>query len=405
MPDCIIVHYGEIALKGQNRRYFEKKLARNLRDALPAGADVSRVHSRILISLEDYNKEDVISALAKTAGVSNFCFATECGSDFASLKSKTIELLDGKVEGKTFKVAAAGDGFPLSSSEIEKELGAAVVERYKIRASMKTPDVTVHVETFDSAAYMYTEKFAGLGGLPVGSSGRVISLLSGGIDSPVSSWLVMKRGCRPLFAHFHALRNNEEAENSKIADLVKAVLPYCLRTRVYYIPYSIFQIAASGIPPEYEVIVFRRFMNRVAGEIAKRERAKGIVTGESIAQVASQTLDNMIASEDAAELPVIWPLAAMDKEEIISLAKKLGTYDISIRDYKDCCSIISRHPKTRPKLEKIKELESAIDMTKLVHDTLDAAKVVAYKYGKGKIEAKEVPIPGDSNIFRTLMLC
>ncbi len=392
MSDCIIVHYGEISLKGQNRRYFEKKLARNIKEALPAGADVRRLRSRMIVSAGGHDAEGIVSALSKIPGISNFCFASRCG-DFESLKSKAIGLLDGNIEGKTFKVVAAGDGFPMGSSEIEKELGAAIVEKYGIRARMKSPDVTVYVETFDSEAYVYTEKIPGPGGLPVGSSGRVISLLSGGIDSPVSSWLVMKRGCRPFFAHFHALRSNEEAESSKISGLIKALLPYCLRTKVYYIPYSFFQIATSHIPPEYEVIVFRRFMNRVAEEIAKRERAKGIVTGESIAQVASQTLDNMIASEDATHLPVIRPLAAMDKEEIILIAKKLGTYDISIRDYKDCCSIVSRHPKTRPKLEKVKELESTIDVGRLIEDTLAASKVVSYKYGKGSIEAKEVPAP------------
>jgi len=391
MPDCIIVHYAEIALKGQNRNYFEKKLAKNIKDVMPVGTKIKRHFGRFVVS--GTPDKDYAGALARIPGISNFAFAVKCGNDFDSLKAKTIELLDGKLQDKRFKVVASGNGFPLSSSDIERQLGAAIVEKYKIRASMTMPDVTVHVEAFDSTAYIYLEKFQGMDGLPVGSSGRAVVLLSGGIDSPVAAVLAAKRGCRPIFIHFHALRSNEDAENSKIAKIVEMLLPYVLRTKVYYVPYSLFQLGTSHIPPEYELVVFRRFMNRAAEEIAMKEKAKAIVTGESIGQVASQTLDNLISSEDATKLPVIRPLITFDKNEIINLAKKLGTYDLSILDYKDCCSIITKHPKTRPKLEKIKAFEETFDVNKLVQDTINASKVVAYKYGKGRIEAKEIPVP------------
>lgn len=388
----VIVHYSEIALKGQNRKYFEKKLARNIKDILPVGTEIRRVFGRFVIHLPaGYKKDDITSALTKICGISNFSFAVECGKTFDELRNKALEILDGSTG--TFKVIASGHGFPLSSSEIERQLGAAIVDKYKLKAKMKLPDITVFVETFDGAAYLYLQKFQGSGGLPVGSSGRVVALLSGGIDSPVAAIQVMKRGCRPLLMHFHALRSNEEAAASKIGDIIKILLPYCLRTKVYYVPYSIFQLATAHIPPEYELIIFRRFMNRIAEAIARREKAKGIVTGESIAQVASQTLDNIIATEEVTQLPVIQPLITFDKEEIIKLAKQIGTYELSIQDYKDCCSIISRHPKTKPKLDKIKQLESSISMEKTLHDTLNASKIVAYKYGKGKIEAQEVLIP------------
>jgi len=390
--NTIIVHYSEIALKGQNRNYFEKKLSRNIKEVLPIGTELIRMFGRFIIRLpEGCSKETIVSSLAKVSGISNFSFAVECGRTFEELKKKATEVLDGM--NGTFKVIASGHGFPLSSSEIERQLGAAIVDKYKLKAKMKLPDITVFVETFDGAAYLYLQKFQGSGGLPVGSSGRVVVLLSGGIDSPVAALLAAKRGCRPLFVHFHALRSNEDAEASKIGDIIKKLLPYVLRTKVYYVPYSIFQLATAHIPGEFELIVFRRFMNRVAEVVAQREKAKGIVTGESIAQVASQTLDNIMATEEVTQLPVIRPLITCDKEEIITMAKKLETYELSIQDYKDCCSIISRHPKTRPKLEKIKELESTVDLNKLVQDTLAASKVVAYKYGRGEIESKEVAAP------------
>lgn len=388
--EFIIVHYAEIALKGQNRNYFEKKLARNIKEVLPIGTELKRIFGRFIIRMpEGYNK-DAASALAKVYGINNFAFAAECGKSFEELRDKALNILNGSAG--TFKVIASGHGFPLSSSAIERQLGAAIVDKHKLKAKMKLPDITVFVETFNGAAYLYLQKFHGPAGLPVGSSGRVVTLLSGGIDSPVAALLAAKRGCRPLFVHFHALRSNEEAKNSKIAAIIKQLLPYVLRTKVYYVPYTLFQLATTHIPSEYELIIFRRFMNRIADAIAQREKAKAIVTGESIAQVASQTLDNIMATEVTA-LPIIRPLITFDKEEIIAAAKGLGTYELSIQDYKDCCSIISRHPKTKPKLEKIKQLESSVNMEKIIQDTLDAGKIVAYKYGKGMVEAKEVPIP------------
>lgn len=392
MFNIIIVHYSEIALKGQNRRYFEKKLVKNIKDALLEGAKIERLLGRIVIRFaEALDKDRIVTALGRTSGITNFAFAVECGKTFDGLRNKAIEALNG-VQG-TFKVVASGHGFPLSRTEIERQLGAAIVEKYGLKAKMVSPDTTVHVEICDSVAYLYLEKFPGLGGLPVGSSGRVCVLLSGGIDSPAAAVLVAKRGCRPLFVHFHAFRSNEGADGSKIGEIIKTLLPYCLRTKVYYVPYSIFQLATTHIPAEYELIIFRRFMNRIADAIAQRERAKAIVTGESIAQVASQTLDNIMATEEVTQLPIIRPLITFDKEEIIAMAKRLGTYDLSIQDYKDCCSIISRHPKTRPKLGKIQELESTVDMNRLIQKTIDASKIVAYKYGKGAVESKEVEIP------------
>lgn len=393
MFNTVLVHYSEIALKGQNRNYFEKKLARNIKEVLPPGAAIKRLFGKFLIKLsENYDKASMVSALTRVYGISNFAFAAGCGSTFDELKSKAINALNEIEIHGTFKVIASGRGFPLGPSEIERQLGAVIVEKCGLNARMVSPDTTVHVEICDSVAYLYLEKFPGLGGLPVGSSGRVVALLSGGIDSPVAAVLTAKRGCRPLFVHFHALRSNEEAEKSKIDEIVRKLLPYVLRTKIYFIPYSLFQLTTTHIPAEYELIIFRRFMNRVAAAIATAEKAKAIVTGESIAQVASQTLDNLIATEEVTQLPVIRPLVTFDKEEIIAAAKKLGTYELSIMDYKDCCSIISRHPKTRPKLEKIKDLEATVDMSKLTADTLNAAKVVAYKYGKGNVEKKEVDV-------------
>lgn len=373
----VIVHHSEITLKGQNRRFFEKKLAENIKDALPE-ATVRRTSNRLII---ETGANDAESRLKKVFGISNFVFAEECGTDFKEITKTAVKMLDGKLKG-TFKVEAtrSDKSYPMNSMEIEKKLGEAIVDAYNAKVAMKKPDITVHVELLADKAYVYAEKLPGLNGLPVGSGGRVVSLLSGGIDSPVSSWLMMKRGFRVIFVHFHALRSNEEAENSKIKDLVNALMPYALRAKVYYVPYDLFQLSVK-VPEDYELVIFRRFMNRVAERIAQQEKAKALVTGESLAQVASQTIDSIAVTEEAVSMPIIRPLATFNKEEIITLAKKLGTYEISIKDYKDCCSIVARHPKTKPKLAKAKLFEKNIDMDKLVAETIAQSKCVMYRFG------------------------
>ncbi|MGQ9691011.1 MAG: tRNA uracil 4-sulfurtransferase ThiI, partial [Thermoproteota archaeon] len=267
-------------------------------------------------------------------------------------------------------VKRADKNFPVTSLELSRMLGEILVKKIGIKVSLKNPSKKIYAEILNREAYVFTERFRGPGGLPVGSSGTVLSLLSGGIDSPVASYLIIKRGCKVLYLHFHPFQDNTEAENSKVLEIVRKLVPYSGETAVIFVPSYEFQMATVNIPAKYDLVLFRRFMLKVAEKVAEAEKAKGIVTGESLAQVASQTLENIMAISSGLKMPIFRPLIAYDKEEIVNLAKEIGTYELSIKPYKDCCSIIARHPETKVRLEVVEELESRMNMESVVESTL-----------------------------------
>ncbi|MEM1557653.1 MAG: tRNA uracil 4-sulfurtransferase ThiI [Thermoproteota archaeon] len=375
MKRACVIHYSEIGLKGRNRPFFEKKLVENVRRVLKGVSDggVRRLQGRLVFPLGGSDFQRIVESIKSVFGVSWFAFASVSEPNLDSIKKIVIEEASKVVEKEdTLKVEVkrADKSFPITSLELSKILGEALVENLGVKISLKNPSKRVYVEILKNEAYVFTERIKGPGGLPVGSSGRVVSLLSGGIDSPVASYLMMKRGCEVHYVHFHPFYDNSEAENSKVMEIVRKLLPYSGRTTVTFIPSYEFQMATVNIPAKYDLVLFRRFMFKVAERVAETEGAKALVTGESLAQVASQTLDNMVAISTGLKMPIFRPLIGYDKEEIIALANKIGTYELSIKPYKDCCSIIARHPETRAKPEVVRGLEEKISMDSIVEKSL-----------------------------------
>lgn len=383
--EVLLVHYSEIALKGGNRSFFERALARNLKRAI-GGEDVlklERLPGRIVVKLkEPLERERIEREVKRVFGVSWFAFAQEADCDYQAIEETVLDGFGAALRrAASFAVRAvrAYKGFPLDSMELNDKLGDAIVRTFGTRVSLERPALTVGVEILKGRALVYGQRLAGPNGLPVGSGGRILCLLSGGIDSPVAAWLAMKRGTSPSYVHFHPFSDNKEAEQSKIGDIVRHLMAYSGRTKCTFVPTYPFSISTAGIPARHDVVLFRRFMLMCAERVAEKARAKALVTGESLAQVASQTLDNMAVIHRAVDMPILMPLVSYDKGEIVALAKKIGTYDISLRPYKDCCSIIARHPETRAKLDVIRELEGRIEVSKLVDQCLAGATCVDYR--------------------------
>jgi tRNA uracil 4-sulfurtransferase len=373
------IHYSEIALKGGNRNYFEKRLKDNIKKTLKGEKyeSIERLRDRFIIALvKDSNAKNILEKLKKVFGINHIYMASRVKKDISSILEKSEEIFDQVPKKTSFKVNAsrADKDFPLNSMEINKKIGEALFEK-GFPVDVKKPKVMLFIDILKDYVLIYTKKIKCNGGLPVGSSGKAVVLFSGGIDSPVASWEIMKRGCAPVYVHFHALRP-EDAEKSKIPELVKILNEYSNYSKLYLIPYDIFQVHS---PKENDMIVFRRFINRVAEKIAEDEGAIVLVTGESIGQVGSQTLQNISVINDAVEMPIIQPLITENKEDIINKAKKIGTYDLSIKEYKDCCSIISREAKTKTKLDYVKKSEKEMDLDNIIEETLKSAKIIEFR--------------------------
>lgn len=375
MRRVCVIHYSEIGLKGHNRPFFEKKLVENVKRALRGVMDakVERLQGRLVLPLNGTDVQKVYEGLTKVFGVSWFAFAIVVEPNIDLIKKAVLdEALRTLKSNDAIKVEVkrADKNFPVTSLELSRMLGEILVKKIGIKVSLKNPSKKIYAEILNREAYVFTERFRGPGGLPVGSSGTVLSLLSGGIDSPVASYLIIKRGCKVLYLHFHPFRDNTEAENSKVLEIVRKLVPYSGETAVIFVPSYEFQMATVNIPAKYDLVLFRRFMLKVAEKVAEAEKAKGIVTGESLAQVASQTLENIMAISSGLKMPIFRPLIAYDKDEIVNLAKEIGTYELSIKPYKDCCNIIARHPETKARLEVVEELESRMNMESVVESTL-----------------------------------
>lgn len=354
--NMILVHYGEIGLKGKNRAIFEKCLIDNIKKAL-GKVKIYKEYGRIII--EDGKGAE--EKLKKIPGIENFSLVHIADLDIEEIKKLALEVAKNR-KFATFKIDArrANKNFPYNSMQTNEIVGKEIKEKLKKEVDLEKPDLTIYIEIGDKNAFLYTEKVKGIGGLPVGSQGKVVSLISGGIDSPVASWLMMKRGCKVVFIHFY----NERlvASPKKLEEIIKILNHYQLQTKAYFIPFADLQFEIiKSVPARYRMIVYRRVMTKIANEIAKREKARAIITGDSVGQVASQTLENLNCIYEASSLPIFTPLIGMDKKEIIEMAKKIGTYEISIRPYEDCCSfMVAKHPVTRANLEKIKEMEEKV---------------------------------------------
>jgi thiamine biosynthesis protein ThiI len=372
MERIAIIHYDEITLKGGSRHFFESRLLENIRARLKivGVGGVRLLESRIFFEFPGDLERDVRQTLEMIFGIKNFSFGKKIKNDIESLKAAALGELKDK-EFKTFKIEAsrADKKYPLTSPEIDQAVAEYIFENKSgIKAQMKNPDVAVRIEVLRDGAFIYTDNFSGPGGLPSGSSGRVLALLSGGIDSPVAAWRLAKRGLDVNFIHFHSYPFTDKISTEKVKDLA-AILGRWQRGGVLFlVPLADIQKEiVARCSAKLRVLLYRRMMVRIAERIARENKIGALITGESVGQVASQTLPNIGVVNDAATLPVFRPLIGYDKEEIIAEAKRIGTYEISIQPHGDCCSLfLPPHPETKARLSDIIEEEKNLDIVGLV---------------------------------------
>lgn len=389
MPHAL-VHYHELALKGRNRRFFEQRLVEHLRTALAGldGCTVEALPGRIRVRFPDQSQwPDVRARLARTFGIANFSLAHAVPLDYRSpdltvLKESIAKHLPaGHFE--TFRVLTkrAEKRFPKTSIEIDREIGAHVCRISGKRVKLSGPDLTIAVEVLRDEAFFSFDREAGPGGLPTGTSGKVICLISGGIDSPVAAYRMMKRGCRVRFLHFHGRPFLSRASEEKVRDIIEVLTRYQLASRAYFVPFGEIQrTIVLAVPPALRIVLYRRMMLRIAEEFAARERAWALVTGDSLGQVASQTPENIQVVTEATTLPILRPLIGMDKLEITEQAKHIGTYEISIEPDQDCCSLFTPpHPSIKTTLDHVRKAERSLDIPSLVKQALAQAEQVEFR--------------------------
>ncbi len=384
--DMILLKEGEVVLKGLNKRYFEQKLTQNIRRRLkPLGRfRVNVLQSVIYVEPQDESADvdAAFEALKNVFGVMTLTRAVACEKDRDVILRTAMEYLDEPLRAaRTFKVESrrSDKGFPMTSIELSQYVGGEINEAYdNLTADMHNPDFIVHLEVRDRAAYVHGAPTQGAGGMPVGSNGTAVSLLSGGIDSPVSTYMMAKRGLRIIPVHFFSFPYTSELAKEKVIDLAKILTAWCGRMFVEVVPFThIQEEIRAKCPEEYFTIIMRRMMMRIADEIGRKNGCGALVTGESLGQVASQTMEAMQCTGAVASLPVLRPLVGMDKEEVIRLARKIGTFDTSILPYEDCCTVFTpRHPCTHPKLPKVEEAEAALDVEALVQEALAGRELV-----------------------------
>ena len=389
LQNFVLIHYGEIALKGGNRNFFESQLIENIKKQLNAFSPssfeyVKKMSGGILIKLNDKGIQNVGAikdALLHTFGIANFSFATSVEQNMETLKTFCWNLMKEK-EFETFRVTTqrSNKNFPLTSEEINREIGGYIFEKLNSQkaVSMKNPDVECKIFIINEFALVSLEKIAGLGGMPVGSGNKAMALLSGGFDSPVAAWQILKRGVQLRYAHFHSTPYTSKASMEKVVALSQELKKFGSATKLFMIPFADVQKEIMMKSPEkFRVILYRRMMMRIAEAIAIREKCYALITGDSIGQVASQTLENILAVSEAANIPIFRPLIGSDKEEIMQKAKLIGTYDISIQPHDDCCTrLMPKKPETRAKLLEVLEAEKELDIPRLIKETLAKMEIV-----------------------------
>ena len=386
MQDIILVKLGEIILKGLNRRSFEQKLMANMRRKIaPYGNfSVYCLQSTVYVEAKDDTADvgSAFEALRKVFGIITLTRASACEKDKDAITELAKEYLKEDLErAASFKVESkrSDKSFPLTSIELSQYVGGELSEAFpELKVEMHEPELTVHIEVRDKAAYVHSSPVKGVGGMPVGSNGTAVSLLSGGIDSPVSTYMIAKRGVKIIPVHFFSFPYTSEAAKEKVLELAHILEEYCGKLTVDIVPFThIQEEIRDKCPEEYFTLIMRRFMMRIAERIALDCGAKAIVTGENLGQVASQTMEAMASTQAVISIPVLQPLIGMDKEEIISVARRLGTFETSVLPYEDCCTVFTpRHPKTHPKTEDVEAAEEALDVSALVEEAISGIEKV-----------------------------
>jgi len=376
----IVVHYHEINLKGKNRGWFEAHLEQHIASmlkGLPYKA-VERFAGRLLVSLlSDSPAEEITHRLQWVFGIANLAAAWEVSAEIGAIQSGLAELMSA-THFQSFKIDSrrATKEFPFDSQQLNRHLGAFVQGLTNATVRMENPDIVFFVEIAQGRAFLYTLRIPGPGGLPSGTGGRVLCLLSGGIDSPVAAYRLMRRGCRVLYIHFHSFPHTTVESQEKVRRILQVLSRFQLESPLHLVPFAEVQREiVSFTPPPLRVILYRRFMIRIAQAIAEKEKASALVTGDSLGQVASQTLENIRTVSAASTLPIFRPLIGDDKEEIMRMAREIGTYEISIAADQDCCSLfVPKHPETMSNLQQAERAETELDVPRLIESALNAAK-------------------------------
>ena len=372
-----IVKTHELALKGKNRPWFMRKLTDNLRIAT-RGSGVERIwKGQLMVGLTLSDEEcwpEVKSRLKEVFGVAKFYKAYELPQDLDGLKARIPEFLEGRTFS-SFRITTnrADKRFPMNSEEVNRDLGAFVKDLTGAQVNLKYPELSIYVDIQTSGFLVYFDEVKAHGGLPVGVSGKVAVMLSGGIDSPVAAWQMMKRGCQVMFVHFHSYPLVDRTSMEKAVDLVEHLNRHQYESNLFMAPLGEIQKKIIlTCPPSYRVVLYRRFMVRITEVLARRNRAKAIITGESCGQVASQTLENIAVVDQSAGMPILRPLIGHNKEEIVNMAQNIGTFTTSILPDQDCCTLfVPKHPETKADLDTVLRLEESLSVDEIVKDAVE----------------------------------
>lgn len=396
MNPCIIIHYDEIAIKGKNRKFFEDQLIKNINEKIKIhkqNESVQRMYGRFKISFDspfvwnDEKKEVWNEILSTTFGIANYGFGYETKNDEENLKITTKTIGENETF-TTFRITTnrINKDYPKTSMEVNHFLGGTILKNFENKkVKLKKPDLEIFVEILGHKAFFLANKNKGGSGLPVGCSGKAVVLISGGIDSPVATFFAQKRGLETIFIHFHSYPQTSQKSVDKVRELVKKLTKFNPNATLYMCPFlDVQKEIFKKSPDKFRILLYRRFMYRIAEKLAKKIKAKVLITGESLGQVASQTIENMTATQDAVEeLLVLRPLIGFDKKDIIEYAKKIDTYQISIRPHEDCCTVyMPKNPETKARINEIKKLEQEFNVEKMVDEMMEQLEIETY----GKIK-------------------
>ncbi|MDE6780609.1 MAG: tRNA 4-thiouridine(8) synthase ThiI [Ruminococcus sp.] len=392
MKEIVLVKYGEMVLKGLNKKSFEDMLTKNIKRRLKSLGQfrITSAQSTTYITPldDDIDLEEVVDRVGKIFGIAALCRACVCEKDFWDITAKSLEYLDEVLSNaKTFKVNAkrSDKAFPMKSPEICTELGGILLEKFpNLTVDVKNPEVTVTVEIRDTNAYVHAENIKGAGGLPVGSSGKAMLLLSGGIDSPVAGYMMAKRGVHIAAIHYVSPPYTSDRAQMKVEQLCEKLTDYCGGIAFYCVPFTELQEAIKdNCPEEFFTIIMRRLMMEIAQRIAAKDNCLALVTGESVGQVASQTMAAIACTDAVCRIPVFRPLVGMDKTEIIDIARKIDTFETSTLPYEDCCTVFTpRHPKVRPVLADVEKAQNAFDFEPLIQKAVENTEMKTFTYSK-----------------------
>jgi len=403
--DRILITYGELSLKGRNRRDFERALLDNLRRQLAQRGlnwPVERRHQRTYLVVpagtEPVAVDEALTVISEVAGIATYApaafFPAEQTQQLTLPQWEAVERsLAALAEschrpGASFavRVNRADKRVPVKSDQLARHFGGVILRNTPWdKVNLTRPDCTFFLDIYEEGVYLYTDRRKGMGGLPVHTAGRVLALLSGGIDSPVAAYMMARRGCDVDFIHLTATRVQQaRAEDELVARIARQLSRYTVRSRLYLVPYTHFDLAVMGHSTGYDVVLFRRFLARVAQTLAQELGAQALVSGDSLGQVASQTLENLVSTSRAVDIPFLRPLIALDKQDIIDIARRIGTYELSIQPYKDCCALLSENPRTRSYHDELVRIEAELmpNYDELIQRTLDEMVCLAFECGE-----------------------